>query len=555
MADGDIVLGRQPVRQGRVPPRAGHPRHRPSRDRGPQRHHAAARRLRGLPHRRATTARSSRPTPRRTPSTPSPASTASARPRQFLLTLGRHFVDDFEWVSGGRWEAEQFAWQRIPVDGAAARPRVRAHRPRRPAPPSSSSTATRTHVVSGLKDCTVLKSTGSEFHGFPRDRYTTLAETDDRILATSVTAWWRYADASRHRLRRGLRRRSGRPLLATFATVHSLALQQTIFAMGKAVLEAYPRGRRDQALVPQQAPLPGRPRAVRARQPGRGLLRRRPALRADRGDRPARGRARVARSLGDRARVLLRCAIDALAGASGCCVDERRSCRPRSPSTTAGSRRSSPSTTTTDGVVLRVPDSAYVVPGVVDTHVHINEPGRTEWEGFVSATEAAALGGATTLIDMPLNSIPPTTTRRPGCGPSRRPRDGELMVDVGLLGRRRPGNLRRPRAAVGRRGLRLQVLPVAVGRRRVPAARPGASSPAALTEIARFDGLMIVHAEDAARARGRRPSPPSRAYADFLLSRPDEAEIDRDPPGRSTAPARPVRGCTSCTCPAPGRST
>ena len=63
-----------------------------------------------------------------------------------------------------------------------------------------------------------------------------------------------------------------------------------------------------------------------------------------------------------------------------------------------------------DGVVLRAPDTAYVVPGVVDTHVHINEPGRTEWEGFVSATEAGALGGATTLIDMPLNSIPPTTT-------------------------------------------------------------------------------------------------------------------------------------------------
>src|SRR4051812_34842885 len=64
----------------------------------------------------------------------------------------------------------------------------------------------------------------------------------------------------------------------------------------------------------------------------------------------------------------------------------------------------------TEGLALHVPDSAYVLPGVVDTHVHINEPGRTDWEGFLSATEAAALGGATTLLDMPLNSIPPTTT-------------------------------------------------------------------------------------------------------------------------------------------------
>src|SRR5262245_25029290 len=52
-----------------------------------------------------------------------------------------------------------------------------------------------------------------------------------------------------------------------------------------------------------------------------------------------------------------------------------------------------------------------ILPGIVDTHVHLNEPGRTEWEGFATATRAAALGGITTLVDMPLNSIPPTTTR------------------------------------------------------------------------------------------------------------------------------------------------
>ena len=87
----------------------------------------------------------------------------------------------------------------------------------------------------------MLKSTGSEFHGFPRDRYTTLQETDDRILATSVTAWWRYADGvdlgalDFNALYDGIRD----TLLATFATVHSLALQQTIFEVGKAILETY----------------------------------------------------------------------------------------------------------------------------------------------------------------------------------------------------------------------------------------------------------------------------------------------------------------------------
>src|SRR4029079_4754694 len=60
--------------------------------------------------------------------------------------------------------------------------------------------------------------------------------------------------------------------------------------------------------------------------------------------------------------------------------------------------------------VLDVPDTSLVMPGLVDTHVHVNEPGRTEWEGFSSATRAAAAGGTTTFIDMPLNSIPATTT-------------------------------------------------------------------------------------------------------------------------------------------------
>jgi urate oxidase len=102
----------------------------------------------------------------------------------------------------------------------------------------------RRHVLSGLTDLTVLKSTGSEFKGFLKDRFTTLAETDDRVLATSLTAWWRWDvvstgstddvdwDASYDSVRA--------ILLETFATTYSHALQETLHRMGRAALEAHP---------------------------------------------------------------------------------------------------------------------------------------------------------------------------------------------------------------------------------------------------------------------------------------------------------------------------
>ena len=100
----------------------------------------------------------------------------------------------------------------------------------------------RTHVTAGLKDLVVLKSTGSEFHGFPRDKYTTLVETDDRIMATSVTGRWRYlpeaveAGIDYNAVYEGV----SAIFMSTFATVHSLALQQTLWEMGKAAIEAFP---------------------------------------------------------------------------------------------------------------------------------------------------------------------------------------------------------------------------------------------------------------------------------------------------------------------------
>ncbi|NRQ48260.1 allantoinase AllB [Aeromicrobium stalagmiti] len=174
-----------------------------------------------------------------------------------------------------------------------------------------------------------------------------------------------------------------------------------------------------------------------------------------------------------------------------------------------------------EGMILRPADSAYVVPGIVDTHVHINEPGRTTWEGFFSATEAAALGGATTLIDMPLNSIPPTTTVEHLALKQQAATD-QLMVDVGFWGGAVPGNAGdlEPLWDAGVFGFKCFLADSGV--EEFPPLDP-AEFMTALTEIARFGGLMIVHAEDA-RVLAEAPSAPSRSYRDFVLSRPDEAE-------------------------------
>lgn len=91
-----------------------------------------------------------------------------------------------------------------------------------------------------------------------------------------------------------------------------------------------------------------------------------------------------------------------------------------------------------DGEVVDLAGLA-LLPGLVDTHVHVNEPGRTDWEGFASATRAAAAGGVTTIVDMPLNSIPPTTTAF-GLEAKRKATEGQLFVDTGLWGGAIPGN-------------------------------------------------------------------------------------------------------------------
>ena len=111
--------------------------------------------------------------------------------------------------------------------------------------------------MSGVKELVVLNSTDSEFKGFLKDEFTTLPEADDRILATSLVATWRHA-GDRRRLERVVRRRAGRASSSTFAGTYSRALQESLYAMGTAVLEAQPGIAEISLLGAQQAPLPRR---------------------------------------------------------------------------------------------------------------------------------------------------------------------------------------------------------------------------------------------------------------------------------------------------------
>lgn len=155
-------------------------------------------------------------------------------PEQFLIRLSRHFLSEFSWVSGGQWLAEQYGWDRIMAHGAAHdHSFVRNGQEVRTAAVIVESGHTR--VIGGLTGLTVLKSTGSGFVGYPKDRYTTLAETTDRVLATDISARWRYTDNdidfnASYRQIRAL-------LLESFTEDYSAALQKTLYEMGKRLLE------------------------------------------------------------------------------------------------------------------------------------------------------------------------------------------------------------------------------------------------------------------------------------------------------------------------------
>ena len=160
---------------------------------------------------------------------------------EFALTLGDHFIHQTPKATGARVEIEEYFWDRISIDGSP-----HDHSFVRNGAETRTTVVTvegrgddrKAWVVSGLKDLVVAKTTGSEFWGYLKDEYTTLKETTDRILATSLVARWRYDtlevdfDKSYEQIRA--------MLLKRFAEVRSYALQQTLYAMGQSVLEEFP---------------------------------------------------------------------------------------------------------------------------------------------------------------------------------------------------------------------------------------------------------------------------------------------------------------------------
>jgi allantoinase len=169
--------------------------------------------------------------------------------------------------------------------------------------------------------------------------------------------------------------------------------------------------------------------------------------------------------------------------------------------------------------VVGLADDEVLLPGLVDTHVHVNEPGRTEWEGFATATRAAAAGGVTTIVDMPLNSIPATTTAG-ALEVKRAAAEGQTWVDVGFWGGAVPDNVAdlAPLHESGVMGFKCFLLDSGVAE--FPPLGP-AGFTAAMTEVARLGALMVVHAEDGAAVA---ECAPGATYRGFLESRPDEAE-------------------------------
>jgi allantoinase len=171
--------------------------------------------------------------------------------------------------------------------------------------------------------------------------------------------------------------------------------------------------------------------------------------------------------------------------------------------------------------VQKLRPDEVLLPGVVDTHVHVNEPGRTHWEGFATATKAGAAGGVTTIVDMPLNSLPPTIDAA-ALAVKRAAANGQCSVDVAFWGGAVPGNeLDRDRLhQAGVRGFKCFLADSGVPEF-PPLDRAGLHR--AATQLAELGSLLLVHAEDPAHL-GEVGGPGCADYAAFLRSRPSRAE-------------------------------
>jgi allantoinase len=173
-----------------------------------------------------------------------------------------------------------------------------------------------------------------------------------------------------------------------------------------------------------------------------------------------------------------------------------------------------------DGVVVQLSDgppdhdfgNLVILPGLVDSHVHVNEPGRTEWEGFATATKAARAGGTTTIVDMPLNSIPPTTSVA-SLEEKRAAANGQIAVDVAFWGGIVPGSVGEVGGLMeaGVSGFKAFLTDSGV-----PEFPP--VDVAALRDL-ELEVPLLVHAESPSHL-----STPGPAYADYLASRPPIAE-------------------------------
>ena len=154
-------------------------------------------------------------------------------PEQFLLKLADHFTGEFDWVTGGRWAAQEHAWNRINDHDHC----FVQHKDEVRTAVVVADGEERT-VIAGFKDLTVLKSTQSGFTGYPKDKYTVLPETEDRIMSTDVATRWRYntTDVDYDAVYENVKK----IILTKFTDHYSKALQETLYLMGKAVIEAHP---------------------------------------------------------------------------------------------------------------------------------------------------------------------------------------------------------------------------------------------------------------------------------------------------------------------------
>ena len=174
--------------------------------------------------------------------------------------------------------------------------------------------------------------------------------------------------------------------------------------------------------------------------------------------------------------------------------------------------------------------NSVVMPGLIDTHVHINEPGRTDWEGFESATLSAAAGGVTTLVDMPLNSIPATTTVE-ALEAKIAASQGKCWVDVGFWGGVVPGNARELERLFDAGVFGFKCFLVPSGVEEFPYVTES-DLRVAMAELARMGRVLLAHAESpeaiAKALNAQREMRPSdqRRYSTYLRTRPPEAEND-----------------------------